>query len=160
MYNIHQSTLYTVYTAEEEGSHSTDLKRDPTDFIQLYFDELFDLVESPMFNVAFTEACDTCFRRHMDTLREDVFMPLSLPSVHSATYGTGAGGGGVRAGTFSTPPLASILPQLKSLSSKLLPSDGRVSYEVKEITCGSAVEAMCLSILNISPTAVAGPEEA
>ena len=95
----------------------------------------------------------------MDTLREDVFMPLSLPQVHSATYGTG-GGAGMRAGAFSTPPLASILPQLKSLSSKLLPSDGRVSYEVKEITCGSAVEALCLSILNISPTAVVGPEEA
>ena len=42
-------------------------------FLRKYRNEIWDVIESPMYSVAMTEACDRCFKRHMEILRQDVF---------------------------------------------------------------------------------------
>ena len=97
--------------------------------------ELWDIIESPMFNVALKEAIDICFKRHMELLRQDVFSIIPGGSLTS------------KVGNFSSPPLASLLPQLKSLASSLLPLEG-VGYEISEIYAGPAIDSLCVSIMD------------
>ena len=46
----------------------------------------------------------------------------------------------------SSPPLASLLPQLKSLASNLLPTEG-IGYEINEIYTGPSIDSLCVTIL-------------
>ena len=87
--------------------------------------------------------------------------------------GGGAGGGGISGGNnliaqgmLRAPPLASLLPQIKSIATKLLPTaanggssggdsfsdnyggSGVVSAEVKEISSGPYLEAFCIAIFD------------
>ena len=92
-----------------------------------------------MFNVALKESIDICFKRHMELLRQDVFSIIP-----------GAPGGSSypsKVGNFSSPPLASLLPQLKSLASSLLPLEG-VGYEISDIYAGPAIDSLCVSIMD------------
>eukprot|EP00607_Mallomonas_marina_P004085 CAMPEP_0182440280 /NCGR_PEP_ID=MMETSP1167-20130531/86962_1 /TAXON_ID=2988 /ORGANISM="Mallomonas Sp, Strain CCMP3275" /LENGTH=256 /DNA_ID=CAMNT_0024634189 /DNA_START=692 /DNA_END=1462 /DNA_ORIENTATION=- len=95
--------------------------------------QTWDLVESPIFTAALTEALDCCFERVFLEIRRAVYGSSTHP--HSNTGAApGGGGGGGEGGTDTgtagwtsqrRPPLATLLPQLKSLSSRLLEDTGR-----------------------------------
>ena len=122
-----------------------------------------------MFKASVIEACDVCFRRQLETLRIDMFYS-HIPQAarpHSNSVG-GSSVAGITSmssanntsntsssisnnnssfSSLSSPPLASLLPQLKSLATGLLPTEG-VGYEVQDISSTTGIETLCLSILN------------
>lgn len=105
-----------------------------------------------MFKSSVIEACDVCFRRQLETLRIDMFYshtPQASRVIPTSSNSATAGGSSSSFPSLSSPPLASLLPQLKSLASALLPTEG-VGYEVQDISSTTAIETLCLSILNSS----------
>lgn len=94
------------------------------------------MIESPVFSVVYTECVDAAFRSINTQLRRYVFSPEHSP---------GPDGGGLR-----TPPLASILPQLKSLAVRLLPdnADQIDMTEVKNISMGPLLDSFCMTIFD------------
>lgn len=113
-----------------------------------------------MFKTSVVEACDVCFRRQLETLRMDMFSThvsqASRPPAGNnnnnnsgASIATGAHSSSSGYAPQSSPPLASLLPQLKSLAGSLLPTEG-VGYEVQDISSTTALETLCLNILNSS----------
>ena len=107
--------------------------------------QTWDLLESPAFSTVYREAVDTCFRHVFDTLYKTVFSPQGQTptSAHA----------------LRAPPLASLLPQIKSIATNLLPtvgaggegekdSFGMVSAVVKELSSGPYLESFCIAILD------------
>ncbi|KAJ1407749.1 Peroxin-3 [Ochromonadaceae sp. CCMP2298] len=98
--------------------------------VQGLLDQTWDLLESPAFSTVYTEAVDCTFKIVLDSLR---------PAFASE-------------GQARTPPLASLLPQIKAVAGKLLPTasagHGGVSAEVKEISQGPYLEAFCIAIFD------------
>lgn len=72
--------------------------------------------------------------------------PISPTPLHRTPSMSGSGMSIVK----KTPPLASILPQLKSLSGKLLPetADAVNPYDLKSLTSGPLLESFCMTIFD------------
>jgi hypothetical protein len=89
----------------------------------------------------YTEAVDTCFRQVLSDLHRTVF----------CAEGRSPGQPSLRA-----PPLASLLPQIKSIATKLLPSAaaegaaeaGTISAEIREISSGPYLDAFCIAVFD------------
>lgn len=100
------------------------------------------MLESPAFGTVYGEGVDTCFQLVQDSLHKAVFAPPAPASP----------------GHLRAPPLASILPQVKAVATKLLPTtltpslggDGAValSADVKAISSGPYLEAFCIAIFD------------
>ena len=101
----------------------------------------WDLAESPMFHAAVSESLNSSFKIISSQLRKEVFVPASNPTSHA---------------TLRTLPLASLLPQVKAIATRLLPSQSPSSTstaavlptELKEISSGPIIDGLCISIFN------------
>jgi hypothetical protein len=102
--------------------------------------QTFDVVESPMFAAVFSEAVDTCFKLIYENLKRNVFYPDN-PAGHLQQR---------------TPPLATLLPQLKATTARLMPSTDVLSAEVREIRSGTALDTLCIFLFD-SPIATSKP---
>lgn len=103
--------------------------------VQRFLSMIWDVVESPFFAASFTEGVDTCFRYHITTLRDEFFNRNS--NVGDDEYSRYA---------LSTPPLATLLPQLKSVASRMLPAD-QIGEEVRRMLQGPTLDTFCVSLL-------------
>jgi hypothetical protein len=91
------------------------------------------VAESPSFESALLEVSDICYGICYDQLRRNVY-----------TFEHGAGAASART---NSPPLASLLPQIKAIASSLLPNDLR-SVDIREISSGPILEALCVSVFD------------
>ena len=126
--------------------------------------QIWDVVESPMFAAALLEVTDSCYRLVMDQLRRNVYNTAmqqphqainnhnnsSESSVHSAAGSIGSNGNhSVHSNTVRCPPLASLLPQIKAISTSLLPGDPRGSVDVaRDLLGGPLLEALCTAVVD------------
>lgn len=90
-----------------------------------------------MFQAAVTESLNSCFKIVLTQLRRNAFVPETNLSSHSSLRSL---------------PLASLLPQVKAVASRLLPisavqSDG-LTAELKEISSGPLLDGLCISIFS------------
>lgn len=128
--------------------------------VQMLLYQIWDLVESPNFQAVYIESIDSCFRIMFGHLRQAIFLPAEATAGASSAPANAdsPAGRGLR-----TPPLASLLPQVKSVALNLLPaglqlmeaedvggraSDSIVTPEVKEIASGPFLEAFCIAIFD------------
>ena len=101
-----------------------------------------------MFHAAVSESLNSSFKIISSQLRKNVFVPASNPTSHA---------------TLRTLPLASLLPQVKAIAARLLPSQSPSSSssaaaaaaasaalppELKEISSGPIIDGLCISIFN------------
>lgn len=127
---------------EAETLPSKNSRRDNA-AVQLLLAQIWDVIDSPLFLVAFSEAIDTSFKHIFDCLQKHVFSPDSN-SGSSEFYQE------------RSPPLASLLPQLKAISARLLPADpDTISYEVKDVSNGIALDNLCLAVFDAESSAPA-----
>ncbi len=93
----------------------------------------WDIVDSHVFQSIFSEAVNTSFKHVNRSLREDTF------GADSPVAGA--------ANLYRTPPLASLLPQVKAIASRMLPSanEGLTSV-VKEVSAGPILNALCEAV--------------
>ena len=131
---------------------------------QILLAQTWDVVDSPLFSSVCTEAIDTCFRHIHAKLRARVFLLNDMETTTGAGTGaeTEAGAGAMR-----TPPIASLLPQLKAIAKEMLPaapasrsSSGSTSAasvppasslltaEVRDIASGAALDTLCVAIFD------------
>ena len=94
--------------------------------------QTWDIVESPMFIVVLNEVLETCFTHIFDSLQRDVFSSdesdlLDVRMTTNSIY------------------LASLLPQLSLIASRMLPQDN-ISNTLKEISNGIALDSFCVAI--------------
>ncbi len=94
--------------------------------------QTWDIVESPMFIVVLNEVLETCFTHIFDSLQRDVFSSddsdlLDTRMMSNSIY------------------LASLLPQLSLIASRMLPQDN-ISNTLKEISNGIALDSFCVAI--------------
>ena len=101
--------------------------------------QTWDIVECPLFPPVFSEATEICFRRIFDNLKRNIFSEVSDYSSSSSPL--------------RSPPLASLLPQLKAICSRLLPDDA-ICQDVKEVYSGPSLDALCVSIFDAVDTKV------
>ncbi len=91
-----------------------------------------------MFVTVYSESVDACFRVIFEHLRRGAFMS------DSPTTSSGSGA------AHKSLPLASLLPQIKAVAAKLLPSsmDSVVSAEVRDISSGPGLDSFCIAIFD------------
>ena len=104
-----------------------------------------------MFRAVLLEAFDCSFRVLIDDLKDTIFTDNGGSSSSVASNST-SGGAVVPASPVSSrklksPPLASLLPQLKSSALRFLPMNG-VGEVVGEIVSGPNVAALCSAIID------------
>ncbi len=89
-----------------------------------------------MFARSYAESVDACFRLIFDHLRHSAFMAEAQASVVSPTL--------------KTLPLASLLPQIKAVATRLLPSSTEqpLGAEIRDISSGPCLESFCVSIFD------------
>lgn len=97
--------------------------------------QLWDIAESPNFAAAIVEATDACYRLTFEQLRRNVFTFDNI------------GESGSNLGQLRTPPLASLLPQVKAIASSFLPNDVR-SVDIKELFSGPILESLCVAVFD------------
>lgn len=97
--------------------------------------QTWDVIESHAFEVVFAEAMDQCYRITQDHL--------------SRLYNTEPHSPGMDMSSRS-PPLASLLPQLKNLSSRLLPDSANTAMtpDIKQVSSGALLDSLCISIFD------------
>lgn len=131
--------------------------------------QIWDVVESPIFSVVYFESVDATFRVVAENLRRFVFQsehspgPFVSGSVHNSPAPRSASATPQSLSNASTPfpassaqvglktpPLASILPQLKSLAAKLLPESAETVniYDIRAISTGPLLESFCMTIFD------------
>jgi len=131
--------------------------------------QTWDVVDSPLFSDVCTEAIDTCFRHISTKLRDKVFLfePSGLPDTTSA--GAGESSNSSNSPVMRTPPIASLLPQLKAIARDMLPaapgaaaataaaaanpkalssSSALLTQEVRDIASGAALDTLCVAIFD------------
>lgn len=97
--------------------------------------QIWDVLDSPTFTVAFAESTDTCFKIILDNLRRGVFAPDSMGGAQRRTAG-----------------LVSLLPQLKAISDRLLPKITEpIPPEARELVAGSALDSLCVALFDSAP---------
>lgn len=105
--------------------------------------QLWDVSESPMFAAALIEVVDACFRIVVEQLRVNVFSPDSQGQEASWL-------------PMKTPPLASLLPQLKAASFLLLPNSPKqspmtIDANIRSIISGHVLDSLCMSVFDAEP---------
>lgn len=99
----------------------------------------WDIVDSHVFQSIFNEAVSSAFKHVNQSLRDDVFSGESPVT----------GGGTQRYTNYRTPPLASLLPQMKSIAARMLPDIHKeLTAEAKAIADGPILNALCEAILD------------
>lgn len=99
----------------------------------------WDIVDSHVFQSIFNEAVSSAFKHVNQSLRDDVFSAESPVT----------GGGTQRYTNYRTPPLASLLPQMKSIAARMLPDIHKeLTAEAKAIADGPILNALCEAILD------------
>lgn len=101
----------------------------------LILSQTWDIVESPMFCAVLAEAVTISFKYSMDEMQKHAFTPDGEGLSSNVAVPT------------HTPPLASLLPALKNVSSKVLPSAG-VSACVRDIAGGPYLDALCTAVFD------------
>ena len=128
--------------------------------------QTWDVVDSPLFATVCTEAIDTCFRHISSQLRDKIFLPLDSQGMEL----TGSS-------QPRTPPIASLLPQLKSIAKEMLPglptngssssggggsaqgpgSGALLTPEVRDIAAGAALDSLCVAIFDAPTSSSSSP---
>lgn len=125
---------------------STKTATDPADVL---LNQTWDVVELPLFRAALKEALDRCFENFFVEMRRSVFAPGN-PTGHAP---------------LRKPPLASLLPPLKTISMRLLdcsktatsatssqssnPSERSASFSVwKDVANGVLLEELCVGVFD------------
>ena len=99
----------------------------------------WDIVDSHVFQSIFSEAVNTSFKHVNLGLRQDTFGSESLAAGASGLY--------------RTPPLASLLPQIKAIASRMLPSANEdLTSLVKEVAAGPILNALCEAVFDETAT--------
>lgn len=96
-----------------------------------------------MFASVFSEAADTCLRSVICHLKANAFtVPDSEDDEEELSLDRE---------TYRSPPLASLLPQLKGAALKLLPSDpsAAISADVREMLSSPALDTLCVSLFDL-----------
>lgn len=136
--------------------------------VQKLLAETWDLLDCPMFCEVYTESVDRCFRIVSDELQRNVFSLGSRVPEKDRPRSAAASAASPTL-PLRTPPLASLLPQIKAIATNLLqpssppPSsslynqdnsllDGSnsgsvVSSIIKEVSSGPALDSFCVSML-------------
>jgi hypothetical protein len=105
--------------------------------------QIWDIVESPVFMVVYGETLDTSYRLCYDYLRKFIFQ--HDPSTASPGFE------GVSTAHLKSPPLASILPQLKSISIRFVPDSSHdlpLSNDIRNISSGPLLDSLCINIFD------------
>jgi hypothetical protein len=98
--------------------------------------------------VVYGETLDTSYRLCYDYLRKFIFQhdpSFSSPSTASPGFD------GFLAAHLKSPPLASILPQLKSISIRFVPDsshDSPLSNDIRNISSGPLLDSLCINIFD------------
>jgi hypothetical protein len=104
--------------------------------------QVWDISESPMFATSLIEVTDACFRIVFEQLRSNIFAPD-----HSMMKGSQKTWTPMR-----TPPLASILPHIKSIASELLPTNSQqLTVNIQDLVSGPILDSLCLSVFDATP---------
>eukprot|EP01038_Epipyxis_sp_PR26KG_P011035 gene11035-14817_t len=90
--------------------------------------QTWDIVESPIFAIVLSETIENTFKVIFETLKMNAFTKDSKSDIKSI-------------------PLASLLPQLKLISSKLLPSDSMSEF-IPHIMNGPHLDAFCIALFD------------
>lgn len=102
---------------------------------QSLLSQTWDVLDSPKFETVFSEACDSVFRKVLEALRRNVFSPESLSSNSSQRR--------------MSPPLASVLPQVKAIAEHMLPGKLEpLPQEAKDIIAGTALDTLCVALFD------------
>ena len=104
-----------------------------------------DILESPLFRAVLLEGFDSTFRFVFNDLRTRIFID-DQDSFESSSYSNGSSKD-MNSSLLKAPPLATLLPQLKSSALKLLPAEG-VGEVVNEILSGSNLAILCSAIID------------
>ncbi len=125
----------------------------PDSLVSTLLAQTWDVVDSPLFCNVCVEAIDTCFRHISAKLREKVFLPSEGQNLAGEV-------------SMRTPPIASLLPQIKAITKEILPvspvaSSGNVAApkalssssalltaEVRDIASGIALDALCVALFD------------
>lgn len=89
-----------------------------------------------MFTSSFLEVNDSCFHLVMEMLRQNIFAPESQ-GVHGESAWT----------QLRSPPLASLLPQIKATAAALVPS-AQSSVSVHDLVSGPILDSLCISVFD------------
>lgn len=117
--------------------------------VQNLLDQTWDLLESPAFHTVYTEALNRCFQQIHSELYRTIFFPEARsPGQHA----------------LRAPPLASLLPQIKAIATKLLPGESEavgggavganggaaveISEEIRELVSGPYLDAFCMAVFD------------
>ncbi len=97
--------------------------------------QTWDVIESKAFEVVFVEAMDQCYR-----ITQDHFSRLYNTEPHSPGMDMSS----------RAPPLASLLPQLKMLSARLLPDSptAAMTSDIKQVSSGALLDSLWISIFD------------
>ena len=93
--------------------------------------QTWDVVESPMFRAVMVESLDLCFQLVMQNLKSCVFT-VENPANHAP---------------LKTPALASVLPQIKAVAARLLPTEG-ASVHIRDVVSGPYMDALCTAVFD------------
>ena len=104
--------------------------------------QTWDVIESPMFASVFSEAADTCLRGVINHLKVNVFTLSDSEEEEEEEE---------EEKRFKSPPLASLLPQLKGAALRLLPTDpsAAISSDVREMLSSTSLDALCVSLFDL-----------
>jgi len=104
--------------------------------------QVWDISESPMFATSLIEVTDACFRIIFEQLRSNIFAPD-----HSTMKANQKAWAPMR-----TPPLASILPHIKSIAAELLPTNSQqLTVNIRDLVSGPILDSLCLSVFDATP---------
>ena len=105
--------------------------------------QTWDVIESPMFASVFSEAADTCLRGVINHLKVNVFTLSDSEEEEEEEE--------EEEKRFKSPPLASLLPQLKGAALRLLPTDPSavISSDVREMLSSTSLDALCVSLFDL-----------
>lgn len=97
-----------------------------------------------MFSASYAEVIDTSFRIMFEKLRQNIFQPETSNIFNDQQNHEKQ----TSYPLMRKPPLASILPQLKSVSMTFFNIDSKSINYAKDIVDGPVMNALCLSIFD------------
>lgn len=129
-------TIFIPPEADSKTYYANNIVPPHSPMVQKLLNQTWDILETSTFEVVYTEALDYCFRISFDHLSRYVFNP----EPHSPGHDMAS----------RAPPLASLLPQLKSLASRLLPDskETAITSDVKVVSSGPLLDSLCISIFD------------
>ena len=120
------------------------------------FSQSADIFESQMFRAVLLEAFDCSFRLLIDDLKHQIFFENSAANMMNGNFNaedriinssTESSASGMQHRLSKSPPLATLLPQLKSSALRFLPHIG-IGESVNEIISGPNSLTLCSAIID------------